>query len=516
MGNIFSKLDQTKVDDKIAKCALLNSLLCLEKERKETRSLCKRHFKELNKENATTISVPAKPLPKKVFKEIIPESDGRTRITDTHLWYSSVHGVVLATFSGKNYWASGTLIGPNIVLTAAHILYDAEIRAKAKTVRFLPAINETFLPYKEPKVVEFYFPDEFVESKGEAEDYGILVLDTNLENDAGFFGVIALKNEMVEKKKVYVTGYPADKVSNKIGAYEMWEMKGFVKHIDENYISYEIDTFSGQNGSAVWFEEDGNYFACGVNVKSDIEKGLNKATVLTQSRIERIQRWLTKYIYKGSSFPMIERLDICMFYSGPCLAEYIVKKDFINLKELVFNSNHIGSDGVKYLIQAKWPDLNYLSLCDNGIGPEGAKYLIQGNWPKLDSLNLDHNSIGSDGVKYLIQGNWSNLRHLSLCVNGIGPEGMKYLVQRNWPKLFDLDLNINELKSDGMKHFVQANWPNLEFLSLYNNGIKSDDVKYLIQGNLPKLQRLDLSGNDAISEGIKHMIQEKWPKLNFH
>jgi len=55
-------------------------------------------------------------------------------------------------------WGSGTLIGPNIFLTAAHNLYDYDkkVYAELKTMQFLPALNGQILPFGVVEVEKYF------------------------------------------------------------------------------------------------------------------------------------------------------------------------------------------------------------------------------------------------------------------------------------------------------------------------------------------------------------------------
>ena len=88
------------------------------------------------------------------FKEF--EKELRTRFETTSKFPYSVHGIVRADLGeGRYVTGSGILIGPDLVLTAAHNLFSESDRTKEKytKVEFIPGINEGLTPFGVFKVV---------------------------------------------------------------------------------------------------------------------------------------------------------------------------------------------------------------------------------------------------------------------------------------------------------------------------------------------------------------------------
>ena len=226
-----------------------------------------------------------------VIKRVRPGEDCRKRITKTHDYPYSVHGLVKAYFGDKNEWmfnGSGTLIGPNTVLTAAHVIYNIEYGGKANSVEFIPAINKNDTPYGTINAKKIFFPAEFVESGGQQEDYGILILEQEIGEKTGFFGISVLKPEVLMKKKYYLYGYPGD-LSKTYD--EMWGTDLALVKVEDDRIYYQVDTNEGQSGSTIYYEKDGNYFVVGVHTGGDEKGNLNVGVLLTEERARKIKDW---------------------------------------------------------------------------------------------------------------------------------------------------------------------------------------------------------------------------------
>jgi V8-like Glu-specific endopeptidase len=224
-----------------------------------------------------------------VLKRVNLGQERRTRINTTHDYPYSVHGLIKAYFGEKNEWisyGSGTLIGPNTVLTAAHVIYN--FGGKANYVEFIPAINKNDTPYGIINAKKIFYPAEFVESEGANEDYGILILDQEIGEKTGFFGISVLKPEMLKKKKYYLYGYPEDLCPN---YDEMWGANFPIDKVEEDNIYYRVDTYGGQSGSAIYYEKDGNYFVVGVHTGGDDKGDYNVGILLTEKRIRCIKEW---------------------------------------------------------------------------------------------------------------------------------------------------------------------------------------------------------------------------------
>ncbi|MBL9029257.1 MAG: trypsin-like peptidase domain-containing protein [Caedimonas sp.] len=476
-------------------------------------------------QNISIISLPAEPILESgdretVLKKIIPGIDGRIQIAQTDQWPHSVHGVVAIHFPkmgiDKNAWGTGTLIGPNLVLTAAHNLYSHEYKEEVDSVRFLPAINGKLLPFSEPKVIRFYFPKKY--KIDNQEDYGLLVLDQPIAEITGHFGINILSKDQLNGKTINVTGYPGDKVKDKNYEYEMWGMEGKPVNIDNDHIGYEIDTFGGQSGSAVWYQEGESYYVVGVHITGtkDITLGLNKATLLNRARYDQIRTWIESSIYERiqkGTYDDVQEVNFYEFSIGDFGSQQLSKYVLTSLQTLNLGWNKIGIEGAKALSQTSWPQLKKLNLEWNVVGDNGAKVLSQGLWSCLESLNLQSNGITDDGLKILSGAPWHQLKILNLRDNAIRREGCQALSESHWSRLRTLNLGGNKIGIEGAKALSRAHWPYLEVLGLGSNQIGSDGLKALSQAPWTQLQVLYLDKNSIEDDGIEVLSQAPWPQL---
>ena len=476
--------------------------------------------------------------------------DGRTQVLTTAKWPNSVHGVLVFKHNNITTWGTGILIGPHVVLTAGHNLYNYKRKeyVEVQSMQYLPGMHGQILPFGVVEVEKAFVSPNYI--KNETEDYGILILKEPIGEMTGYFGLACLEPEEIQKKTINVTGYPGDKVAEKPNIYEMWGMQGTAAHIDRarGQINYLIDTSTGQSGSGVWYQEEEDYYVCGVHVSGT--KFVNTATLLTRTIYQQIYTWLQEQAsFKELFFKLRDKKELklqknlrsgcvsllmkynlddltCLSLSSHLLREEAVKElaqntSWTNLSKLYLHKNIINAEGIKELAQnASWVNLSDLYLSHNKINLEGAKALAQNtSWKNLSKLNLSQNLINAKGAQELAQNtSWTNLSVLDLSFNNLGPEGAKALAQNtSWTSLSVLDLSFNNLGPEGAKALAQnTSWINLSDLSLEDNMVNAEGAKELAQNNSwVNLSHLDLRWNNIGEEGAKALARNiSWINLS--
>jgi len=360
--------------------------------------------------------------------------DGRTQVLDTAKWPHSVHGVLIYKVENITTWGTGILIGPHVVLTAGHNLYNYETKGftDVKSLQFLPGMNGQVLPFGLVEVKKYFVSPSYI--KDGKEDYGILILKKSIGEITGYFGLACLEPEEIQAKRINITGYPSDKVASKPKMYEMWGMEGTVSHIDrkKGEIKYIIDTATGQSGSGVWYQEGGGYYVCGVHVTGT--NFVNSATLLTRKIYQQIYGWVHQEGFKE------------------CFLE------LRSTKELIFYGQEINTECISLLMQYNLNNIRVLNLSWHSIGDEGVKVLAQNtSWSNLSELNLARNEIDTEGAMALAQNtSWTNLSELNLARNEIDTEGAMALAQNtSWSKLSKLYLYGNNIDAAGAKAIAQ-------------------------------------------------------------
>ncbi|CAK9253791.1 unnamed protein product [Sphagnum jensenii] len=521
-------------------------------------------------ESTLGTSVPF-PLEQKICFESNPIQEGgghfkkidrelRTRFEDTSSFPYSVHGIVKVNFLCGSYsTGTGILIGPDLVLTAAHNIYGCRCpnkegehidckREEYPIIQFIPGINEDRWPFGSYKIVKSYVPDEFLKTMKQ-EDYALLVLDGVPGSFAGYFGLHVADKELLKGKELNVIGYPGcvkdekKEAKNKYeqlssnGKHQLWGMKGryyaFENGEDGEFrINYEILTSPGQSGSGVFYEIAGanEYYVIGVHVLGGPSQ--NIATWITMKRFNKIRSWITESQRPLISPPKItdvEENGLKELYlssssigdmEAKVLSEYVTR----DLQTLQLRKNSISAKGAAALSKNAWVNLKTLDLSENNIGEKGAGALSNNNsWTNLTELYLSLNNIGDDGAAGLgINKSWKNLTALDLLGNNIGAKGAKGLSTNNsWTNLTQLDLSWNNIGVEGAAALSENNsWKNLKELRLAYNKIGEEGATALSTNSLWNLTALDLWEKDIapwqkniVGEGQKAIL-DRWQNID--
>ncbi len=187
-------------------------------------------------------------------------ADERVQVTNTSAFpFSAI--VFLGLYDDLGFFVghcSGTIVGPNSVLTAAHCLYDET--GWVRDIRVVPGRNGAAEPFGFQWGVDWWVPDEWYANPGDVEfDWGIITLaDSALSTMAGSFNIASHLTSTLQRPDYQpaMIGYPGDK---SLGTMWMGAKPAFLSATD-THLLHEIDTFSGQSGSAIFSVNFDQYF----------------------------------------------------------------------------------------------------------------------------------------------------------------------------------------------------------------------------------------------------------------
>lgn len=168
-----------------------------------------------------------------------------TRVTDTRVWPNSPHGHLVISVQGRVDRASGVLVGPRHVLTAAHNLDGTEL-PKIGEIRFNPGQNVKLLPFGSHRVARAEVPGPWREARDPAWDLALLILGSAPGEKAGFYDVASTGLGKLRDREIAITGYPVRYPA------EMWRRIGRVLAEDVDRLLYTNRTAKGDSGAAVY------------------------------------------------------------------------------------------------------------------------------------------------------------------------------------------------------------------------------------------------------------------------
>ena len=355
--------------------------------------------------------------------EVIIGKNDLVKVKNTLQYPYSTSAYVKATFKIKNADSveigtgrgSASFIKDNVLITAAHVVYDRESKTEATEVEIMPAATPDSNPFGEIKVKEVRYLKEFRNTApNELTTYDLAVLI--LEEPIGAqLGTLGLPNNLENTKNldVTVTGYSA---VNK-GIKQMYTDTKTILQDTNDFLFYQIDTKGGASGSAVY---DSNNRIVGVHTNGSESEQMNYAVKLNEKALSfiysvirghSIDGWKlisgTWYYYKDSTKQTgWQKINDTWYYldaSGKMLTDW----QKVNGKWYYFGSSGSMATGWKY-VRGKW---YYL---DNKNGDMKTGWMKDGStWYYLDPTNGD---MKTGWIK--VGGNWYYLNSSGAMLTG--------------------------------------------------------------------------------------------------
>lgn len=202
-------------------------------------------------------------------------------------------GKVFVNLGQKNGCSgTGALVGPRVVLTSAHLLYDRkpeERGAYPPSVSFTPSYNKIRKMRSFP-ISRFFLCPGWKEEvdKGDAQDYNksvscdLAVLVLNAAPRTGHMGLCSDENSI--PSVVQHAGYPG--ISNGVLFQHELDVSVNGNILFARGLKHEL--YAGMSGSPLYFFSNGDHYICGVHANSNNE----------QSSHPRITSDLVKFIKK--------------------------------------------------------------------------------------------------------------------------------------------------------------------------------------------------------------------------
>ena len=245
---------------------------------------------------------------------------------------------------------SASFIKDNVLITAAHVVYDRESKTEATEVKIMPAATPYSNPFGEIKVKEVRYLKEFRNTDPDeltTYDLAVLILE---EPIGAQLGTLGLPNNLENTKNldVTITGYPSFNKHIK----QMYTDTKAVLQDTNDFLFYQVDTLPGASGSAVY---DSNNRIVGVHTNGSKSEQMNYAVKLNEKALSFIYS-----VIQGHSIDGWKLISDTWYYYK--------------------NSNK----------QTGWQSINgkWYYLETSGSMSTGWKY-VRGRWYYLDKTNGD-------------------------------------------------------------------------------------------------------------------------------
>lgn len=150
---------------------------------------------------------------------------------------------------------SGTLIAPDIVLTAGHCLWSLRFKGPPKSIHVAPGrVDRDTLPFGSITSARLWVPRGFIDGPDRTIwDFGVIHLSRPFTQIKRFMPLVALDDtalrHVASHRRLTVAGYPSDRP---IGT--MWRHSERLKRVTPRRLFYSVSTCPGHSGSAVSVE----------------------------------------------------------------------------------------------------------------------------------------------------------------------------------------------------------------------------------------------------------------------
>ena len=222
--------------------------------------------------------------------ETVHGPDDRVRITNTAAYPWRVHASLRITAAdGSNWIGTAWFIGPRTLITAGHVVYIASHQVPARRgwvrrIEVIPGRNESTRPFGSSISGRFHSVRGWTENGDPEYDYGAITLDEPLGDQTGWFAYGAFTDGDLVTAHANISGYPGDQPDG-----TQWYDHRQIDSVTARRVFYDIDTFGGQSGSAVYRFVGGDRFAFGIHAYGGAVT--NSATRITARRFQNLETW---------------------------------------------------------------------------------------------------------------------------------------------------------------------------------------------------------------------------------
>ena len=208
----------------------------------------------------------ARQVPKSVL-ETVHGPDDRVKITSTNVYPWRAHASLLITARDGSMWiGTGWFIGPHTLMTAGHVVYIKNSGVPGSR-RLRPVHQGDAGPQRRDAALRLGHQQQPADRRRAGPTTATRSTTTarsssatDLGNTTGWFGFGVYNDATLTASVGNISGYPGDKPDG-----TQWYAARRIASVAARKVYYDIDTFGGQSGSAVYRIVDGKRYAFAVH-----------------------------------------------------------------------------------------------------------------------------------------------------------------------------------------------------------------------------------------------------------
>lgn len=222
--------------------------------------------------------------------EAVIGSDDRIQITNTSTYPWRVHCSLRITANDGSQWiGTGWFCGPHTVVTAGHCVFikNSGVAGRdgwVRSITVIPGRNGASQPFGSVTSSNLRTVTGWASSGNHEYDYGAIILPSNLGNATGWLGFGSYSDATLLASTGNISGYPGDKPAG-----TQWYHARRITSVGSRKVYYDVDTFGGQSGSAVYRIASGGRYAVAVHAYGGATS--NSGTRITSGVFSNLVAW---------------------------------------------------------------------------------------------------------------------------------------------------------------------------------------------------------------------------------
>lgn len=229
---------------------------------------------------------------------IIGPTDDRSLVTNTYLYpYRAIAFLEITWSNGQTTIGTGFFVGPDQVVTNAHVIYNNSRGGEAVNITVTPGKNGVNSPIGSTYAIASYCPDAFKNETSytltaSRNDWAVMVVAESFGNTYGWLNLYTDGGLTIGEtgQDFYLSGYPAnvshnenyddyrtDELDAHKNGYQYCARGKILTIPNVNMYSHNIDALAGNSGSPIYFYRDNTAQVVGIYQGSATDHSTNYA-----------------------------------------------------------------------------------------------------------------------------------------------------------------------------------------------------------------------------------------------